>query len=73
VETRQRLEPRLVLHQVQQRRALAAGQHDAGEALKLRAAAHLAHVGAGPPERGRVRREVSLQREDAEAAHQPRA
>ena len=46
VERAQRVEPGLVAHQVEQRRALAARDHQAREAVEPGDAAHLAHVDA---------------------------
>jgi hypothetical protein len=69
VERAERVEPGLVGHQVQERRALAAGQQERVEARELRDATDGTARGARAREGFEVSLEAALQGEDADRAH----
>ena len=68
-ELAQRIGEPLALDPERHRRRLAAGDHQAVEALQPRRGADLAHVGSEPAQHPRVRLEVPLQGQDADERH----
>jgi hypothetical protein len=69
----QLVQPGRALHQLEERRALAAGQDERAQPVQVGQPAHLAHVRAQPAEDTRVGGEVALKGEDADRFHQPRS
>jgi hypothetical protein len=65
VKGAQSVEPGLVRHQVEQGRALAAGDHEGSESVELANPAHRPRAFAEAAKKDRMCREVPLQGEDA--------